>query len=61
MIAVKEGESGGFFGPVLILAVVVANAVMGMMQEGKAEKAMEALKSMSAPHAKVQRGMERKS
>lgn len=55
VIAVKEGESGGFFEPVLILAIVVANAVMGMMQEGKAEKAMEALKSMSAPHAKVQR------
>lgn len=39
----------------LILAIVVANAVMGMLQEGKAEKAMDALKSLSAPHTKVMR------
>lgn len=54
-IAVHEGDGGEFFEPVLILAIVVANAVMGMLQEGKAEKAMDALKSLSAPHAKVMR------
>lgn len=54
-IAVHEGDAGEFFEPVLILAIVVANAVMGMLQEGKAEKAMDALKSLSAPHAKVMR------
>lgn len=52
-IACYEGSSGDFFEPVLILAIVILNAVMGVMQESKAEKALDALKSMSAPHARV--------
>lgn len=44
-----------FFEPVLILLIVVLNAVMGMLQESKAEKALDALKNMSAPHARVLR------
>ena len=31
-----------FFEPVLILLIVVLNALLGMMQESKAEKAMDA-------------------
>lgn len=47
-----EGISG-LFEPFLILLIVVVNAILGVMQEDKAEKALEALKSMSVPHARV--------
>ncbi|MGI6028091.1 MAG: calcium-translocating P-type ATPase, PMCA-type [Candidatus Heteroscillospira sp.] len=52
-IACTTGEASEFFEPVLILLIVVLNAVMGMLQESKAEKALDALKSLSAPHARV--------
>ena len=48
-----EGNWGELFEPALILLIVVLNAVMGVMQESKAEKALDALKNMSAPHARV--------
>ena len=39
----------------VILAVVVVNAVIGFVQEGRAETAMEAIRTMLAPHASVLR------
>jgi len=42
-----------------ILMVVVSNAIIGYIQEGKAEKAMDAIRHMLAPHANVIRGGER--
>ena len=45
----------------VILAVVVANALIGFIQEGKAEKAMDAIRHMLAPHANVIREGERVS
>lgn len=53
VVAWYEGE--GFFEPILILLIVVINALMGVIQESKAEKALEALKNLSAPHARVLR------
>ncbi|MYZ48953.1 HAD family hydrolase [Rhizobiales bacterium L72] len=39
----------------MILLVVVANAVIGFVQEGRAERALEAIRDMISPHASVLR------
>lgn len=41
---------------VIILIVVLMNAVVGMIQEGKAARALESLKKLTTPHAYVMRG-----
>ncbi len=54
VLAVVENES--FADVIIILAVVIINAVLGVYQESKAEKAIEALQEMSAATSKVLRG-----
>ena len=44
---------------VVILAVVLANAVVGFVQEGKAEQSLDAIRGLIAPHAVVLRDGER--
>lgn len=41
--------------PVIILAIVVLNALLGVIQEKRAEKSLEELKKLSSPHACVLR------
>ena len=53
IVGYMQGE--GFTDSIIILIVVVMNAVIGVMQENKAEKSLEALKKMSSYSAKVLR------
>lgn len=53
--AVISGIVGDVTDAVIILVIVLLNAVVGFIQEYRAEKAMDALKEMAAPHSRVLR------
>ena len=49
-----QGENN-YIDSIIIIAIVILNAVMGVVQEARAEKSIEALKEMTPPKAKVMR------
>ena len=51
IVGYTNGE--GFTDTIIIMIVIIANAVIGVMQENKAEKSLEALKKLSGHSAKV--------
>jgi len=55
LAAAVTGWMGHWVDTAVIAAVVVLNAVIGFVQEGKAEKALAAIRHLLAPHAVVLR------
>ncbi len=51
-ISYLQGEND-YVDAIIIIAIVVFNAIMGVIQEAKAEKSIEALKEMTPPKAKA--------
>lgn len=57
--AIISAVTGGLEGTIVIIAVLIMNAILGTVQHFKAQKSLDSLKAMSAPHAKVIRGGEK--
>lgn len=57
-ISLLKGHAD-YIDPIIIFAIIFLNAILGVIQEEKAEKSLEALKKMSAPTAEVLRDSKR--
>lgn len=58
LLAIIQGEYTELIDAGIILLIVVLNAVIGTIQESKADEAMRELTKMNKPYAKVMRGGE---
>lgn len=54
-IGFSQGSTGEIIDGCIILAIVIMNAIFGIVQENKAEKALDALKKMTEPEGLVLR------
>ena len=54
-LVTKFQGSNDYIDSIIIIVIVVLNAIMGLLQEEKAEKSIEALKKLTSPQAKVRR------
>ena len=57
-IAIAQGEYAELIDSGIIMLIVLVNAVIGLVQESKAESALDALKNMNKPFSKVLRNGE---
>lgn len=53
VVGIMEGE--GVIDGIIIMAIVILNAILGVVQENRASNALKALKEMSSPQAKILR------
>ncbi|MGN1060276.1 MAG: calcium-translocating P-type ATPase, PMCA-type [Candidatus Coproplasma sp.] len=61
VLAIVRNEYTELIDSGIILLIVAINAIIGFIQESKAENALEALKNKNKPYAKVLRGGQRKT
>lgn len=55
LVLAKVEGTNDYIDSIIIIAIVIFNAILGLIQESKAEKSIEALQKMSSPTAKVKR------
>ncbi len=50
------GAMGEFYDTIVILVIVLINALIGSIQEYRAERALDALRKLTSPEINVRRG-----
>lgn len=55
VLALVSGDKTDLLEPIIIVAIVLANAFLGAFQEYRAEKSLDALKKLTSPKTKVYR------
>jgi Ca2+-transporting ATPase len=53
-VSLLKGKAD-YIDPIIIFAIIILNAILGVVQEAKAERSLEALKKLAAPNAMVLR------